>query len=213
MNNLKRGAPFCTTLLTLSPNSRSALFHQANTQHNAEDYEGALRTLTTLKEHHPSFAQDQKFNKLAQEAQVALKRSKQKDYYKVLDVGRDASPKEIKKAFLKLSKIHHPDKAPSQAERPAFEKKMASINEAYEVLSDPELKTRYDNGDDPNDPESGRQGPGGPGGNPFFQGGGGGGGPQFVFRQSGGMPNFGQGMPNFGPNFGGGGGGFNFKFP
>ena len=54
---------------------------------------------------------------------------------------------------------------------------MATVNEAYEVLSDPELRARFDNGDDPNDP-SGGVGPGGGGGNPFahfFQQSGGGG--------------------------------------
>jgi DnaJ family protein C protein 3 len=195
MNSHKRGAPFCSTLLTLSPTSRPALLHLAQTQHNAEDYETALRTLSTLKEAHPSVQQDQRFTKLANEAQVALKRSKQKDYYKVLGVDKSSSSKEIKRAYLKLSKLNHPDKAPTAEERPAYEKKMASINEAYEVLSDPELKQRFDNGDDPNDPESGRQGGHG---NPFQQGGG----PQFVFRQGpggGGNPfGGGGGMPNFG---------------
>ena len=54
---------------------------------------------------------------------------------------------------------------------------MATVNEAYEVLSDPELRARFDNGDDPNDPRGGA-GPGGGGGNPFahfFQQSGGGG--------------------------------------
>lgn len=52
----------------------------------------------------------------------------------------------------------HPDKGGSET-------KMAAVNEAYEVLSNPELRARFDNGDDPNDPTSGRDGPGG--GNPF----------------------------------------------
>ncbi|THH21287.1 hypothetical protein EW146_g262 [Bondarzewia mesenterica] len=49
----------------------------------------------------------------------------------------------------------HPDKGGSEA-------KMAAVNEAYEVLSNPELRQRFDNGDDPNDPMGGQQG-----GNPF----------------------------------------------
>ena len=57
---------------------------------------------------------------------------------------------------------------------------MASINEAYEVLSDPELKQRFDRGEDPNDPASQH------GGHPFHGSPfGGGGQQQFVFRQGG----------------------------
>jgi DnaJ homolog subfamily C member 3 len=56
----------------------------------------------------------------------------------------------------------HPDKGGSEA-------KMAVVNEAYEVLSDPELRQRYDNGDDPNDPMQGQGGPFPGGGHPFAQ--------------------------------------------
>ncbi|KAH7923197.1 hypothetical protein BV22DRAFT_1036661 [Leucogyrophana mollusca] len=93
-----------------------------------------------------------------QKAQRLLKQSKQKDYYKVLGVARDADPKTIKKAYRKAVLTAHPDKGGSEA-------KMAAVNEAYEVLSNPELRQRFDNGDDPNDPMSG--GPGGGHGFPF----------------------------------------------
>ena len=86
--------------------------------------------------------------------------------------------------------MYHPDKAGAQGMTPEeAQKKMAAVNEAYEVLSDPELKERFDRGDDPNNPEQQQ------GGNPFqgspF------GGQQFMFRQGGGFP--------------GGGGGFKFQ--
>ena len=70
---------------------------------------------------------------------------------------------------------------------------MASINEAYEVLSDPELRRRFDNGDDPNSHEQqGNPFQGSPfGGHPF----GGGGGQQFQFKFGGGSGGF-QGFPN-----------------
>lgn len=98
-----------------------------------------------------------------QKAQTLLKRSKEKDYYKVLEVDRDADPQTIKRSYRRLSKIYHPDRASSKGyTKEAAEKKMAELNEAYEVLSDPELKARFDRGDDPNNP----QGPP-PGGHPF----------------------------------------------
>ena len=69
---------------------------------------------------------------------------------RVLGVPRDADERDIKKAYRKLSKVFHPDKASAQGITPEeAQKKMAAINEAYEILSDPELKQRFDNGDDP----------------------------------------------------------------
>lgn len=64
-----------------------------------------------------------------------------KDYYAVLGVQRDASEADIKKAFRKLARQHHPDLA---KDKPAAEEKFKEINEAYEVLSDPQKRKRYD---------------------------------------------------------------------
>jgi DnaJ family protein C protein 3 len=117
-----------------------------------------------------------------------LKRSKTKDYYKVLGLTRDADEVQIKAAYRKMVKIHHPDKAHKLGiTKEDAEKKMAAVNEAYEVLSDPELKMRFDRGDDPNDHEQQRQHPfhGSPfQGNPFA--GHSHGGQQFNFKFGGG---------------------------
>lgn len=64
-----------------------------------------------------------------------------KDYYTTLGVSREATPDEIKKAFRKLARIHHPDVAKDKA---ASEAKFKEINEANEVLSDPEKRRKYD---------------------------------------------------------------------
>ena len=132
----------------------------------------------------------------------------------MLGVARDADEKTIKKALCVSCSTHmlpdsclsppfsrkaalaaHPDKGGSEA-------KMAVVNEAYEVLSNPELRQRFDNGDDPNDPMQGQGGPfpGGSGGHfaQFFQQAAGSGG--FQFRTGGG-------------GGGGGPGGFSFHFP
>jgi curved DNA-binding protein len=64
-----------------------------------------------------------------------------KDYYETLGVARTASAEEIKKAFRSLARLHHPDVAKNKA---AGEAKFKEINEAYEVLGDPDKRKRYD---------------------------------------------------------------------
>lgn len=63
------------------------------------------------------------------------------DYYKILEIAKTASPDEIKKAYRKLARKYHPDLNPNNKEA---EKKFKEINEAYEVVSDPENRKKYD---------------------------------------------------------------------
>ena len=58
-----------------------------------------------------------------------------KDYYKILGVSRSASERDIKQAYRKLARQHHPDVNPGDK---SAEEKFKQINEAYEVLSDKE---------------------------------------------------------------------------
>ena len=64
-----------------------------------------------------------------------------KDYYKVLGVDRNANEDQIKRNYRKLALEYHPDRNPGNK---ASEEKFKEINEAYQVLSDPEKKARYD---------------------------------------------------------------------
>src|ERR671929_2096885 len=67
--------------------------------------------------------------------------TKTKDYYKILGVSRNASEKDIKSAYRKLARKYHPDVNPGDRQA---EDKFKEIGEAYEVLSDPEKRKRYD---------------------------------------------------------------------
>lgn len=64
-----------------------------------------------------------------------------KDFYKILGVAKDASEADIKKAYRKLARQHHPD---TNAGNAASEKKFKDISEAYSVLSDPDERQQYD---------------------------------------------------------------------
>ena len=64
-----------------------------------------------------------------------------KDYYKVLGVDRAASAEDVRKAFRKLARQYHPDVARNKTQA---EEKFKEINEAHEVLSDPEKRRKYD---------------------------------------------------------------------
>ncbi len=72
--------------------------------------------------------------------------SSKKDYYQILQIEKNASPSDIKKAYHKLALIYHPDKNPNNSEA---SEKFKEISQAYSVLSDPEKRKMYDlSGDD-----------------------------------------------------------------
>jgi DnaJ family protein C protein 3 len=97
-----------------------------------------------------------------------LKQSKEKNYYKILGIPRTAGKKEIKSAYRKLALEWHPDK---NEDKEKAEQMFQDISEAYEVLSDEEMKAKYDRGE----PVFENQGGGGGGGHHGF--------PEQMFRQ------------------------------
>jgi DnaJ family protein C protein 7 len=153
--------------------------HLENFESSVADFKAALEQA----KFEDSVAEVRSLQTELRKAEAALKRSKTKDYYKILSVARDCTDAEIKKAYRKESLIHHPDKG-------GDEEKFKLVSEAFSVLSDPQRRQRYDMGED--DSEFGGGAGGGMGGmNPQDI--------AEIFAQ------FGGGMPH---GFGGGGFGF-----
>ena len=82
-----------------------------------------------------------------------------RDYYEVLGLSKGATDEEIKKAYRRLAKQYHPDMNPGDK---VAESKFKEVNEAYDVLGDPDKKAKYDQyGHAAFDPSSGFGGGGG----------------------------------------------------
>jgi len=135
----------------------------------AEDY----IALDMLDEAQQDYAKaleiEEQFNRAKeglQRVQKLQKQAKKRDYYKILNVKRNANKREIVKAYRKAAQQWHPDNFQGD-EKKVAEKKFIDIAAAKEVLTDPEKRQKYDNGEDPLDPESQQ----GQGFNPFQQGG------------------------------------------
>ncbi|KAG1313421.1 hypothetical protein G6F64_002274 [Rhizopus arrhizus] len=146
---------WCLATLKIDSNNIDALTNIGENKLNNNDFEGAVHDLE--KAYEASGQQDNKIRQLLHKAQQLLRQSKKRDYYKILDVSRDADARAIKKAYRKKAQEWHPDKYSGNLDKSQVENKMAEINQAYEVLSDPEKKEQFDNGFDPYDPEAGSQ--------------------------------------------------------
>ena len=205
----------CNQAIKLDPSYTKARKTRAKALGEGGDWEEAARAYKHIQEQTPD---EPGIAKEVRNAELELKKSKRKDYYKILGVDKDANEPEIKKAYRKLAVIHHPDKNMND---PDAETRFKDIQEAHETLTDPQKRERYDSGVDLMEPGEGFGG-GFPGGMGGFGGGGGvqidpemlfnmmggggrGGGGGFSF-QSGGSPFGGMGGQQRG--FPGGGGGF-----
>mmetsp|Transcript_26334 Transcript_26334/g.55986 ORF Transcript_26334/g.55986 Transcript_26334/m.55986 type:complete len:540 (-) Transcript_26334:258-1877(-) len=121
-------------------------------QLGAEKYDEAMRTYQRAFDMAPE-DQKRECQEKFEQAKTALKQSKEKNYYKILGVPRTAQQKEIKKAYRDLALKWHPDKNSENKEE--AEKMFQDISEAYEVLSDKEMRSKYDRGEDVFDNQGG----------------------------------------------------------
>jgi DnaJ family protein C protein 7 len=122
----------CERAISLDPTYTKAKKTKANALGQSGDWEAAVRELKELQEQDPS---DGSIAKEVRKAELELKKSKRKDYYKILGIEKDADENAIKKAYRKAAIIHHPDKNLDDKDA---EEKFKDVGEAYETLSDPE---------------------------------------------------------------------------
>jgi len=212
LNNNKGAIDDCTAAINLDEGYLKAYLRRAKCYQQEEMHEEAVRDYEKVSK----LDRTSEHKRLLQEAKIQLKRSKRKDYYKILGVQKGANEDEIKKSYRKMALVHHPDRhaSASDKEKQEHEVKFKEIGEAYAVLTDAKKRAMYDRGQDVNDPDGGFGHDGDIDPNQIFQaffGGGGHGGFQFsgahpAFQQGGGFP--GQGG-HMGGNFPGG---FHFQF-
>uniref|UniRef100_A0A8C6CVJ2 DnaJ homolog subfamily C member 3 n=1 Tax=Moschus moschiferus TaxID=68415 RepID=A0A8C6CVJ2_MOSMO len=152
----------CSEVLQVEPDNVNALKDRAEAYLIEEMYDEAIQDYETAQEHNEN---DQQIREGLEKAQRLLKQSQRRDYYKILGVKRNAKKQEIIKAYRKLAMQWHPDNFQNEEEKKKAEKKFIDIAAAKEVLSDPEMRKKFDDGEDPLDAESQQGG----GGNPFHR--------------------------------------------
>ena len=131
-------------------------------------YDDAKADLSKAKELDPSNA---KIEGYINEANQKAESARNRDYYQILGLNRNATADEIKKAYRKLALKYHPDRnSESEQSKKIAKRKFEDVSDAYSVLSDPKKKQMFDQGVDPLNPEV-ASGAGGPGMNFHFSGG------------------------------------------
>ena len=108
MGKLKDSVSDCTSALELDETYLKAILRRAASNMELEEYEEAVRD---YEKAHRMDKTNGEYRRLLQNAQRELKKSKRKDYYKILGVNKGANDDEIKKAYRKRALVHHPGKA------------------------------------------------------------------------------------------------------
>ncbi|KAI6072486.1 DnaJ-like protein subfamily C member 7 isoform X1 [Aix galericulata] len=146
LRKLEEAIDDCTNAVKLDDTYIKAYLRRAQCYMDTEQYEDAVRDYEKVYQTEKT----KEHKQLLKNAQVELKKSKRKDYYKILGVDKNASEDEIKKAYRKRALMHHPDRhsGASAEVQKEEEKKFKEVGEAFTILSDPKKKARYDSGQD-----------------------------------------------------------------
>ena len=154
--------------IELNPNYSTAYVRRALIYEEFKMFDDAKADLSKAKELDPS---NPKIEGYINEANQKAESARNRDYYQILGLNRNATADEIKKAYRKLALKYHPDRnSESEQSKKIAKRKFEDVSDAYSVLSDPKKKQMFDQGVDPLNPEV-ASGAGGPGMNFHFSGG------------------------------------------
>lgn len=146
LNNTQEAVADCTKAIELDSGYIKAYLRRAKCYMSSGEYEEAVRDYEKVC----NMDRSSEHRRLLADAKLELKKSKRKDYYKILNLSRSATTDDIKKAYRKQALIHHPDRHSdaSDEQRKEQEHRFKEVGEAYSVLSDRNKRIRYDNGQD-----------------------------------------------------------------
>ena len=150
-----------------NPNYPTGYIRRALIYEEYNMFDDAKADLSKAKELDPN---NPKIDGYMNEANQKGEKARNRDYYKILELNRNATPEEIKKAYRKLAIKFHPDRnSESEETKKIAQRRFQDISDAYSVLSDPKKKGMFDQGIDPLNPEV-ASGAGGPGATFHFSG-------------------------------------------
>lgn len=150
MGQAQQAIEACTRTLQLNERSTEALEQRAKAYEGLGDFTKAIDDLQR------AVGIDEGNNHLKEQLnrmQKLQKNANKRDYYKILNVPRNAQEDVIQKAYRKLAREWHPDKFSDPQQKEIAAKKFMDIAAAKEVLTDPEKRRQFDSGEDPLDAE------------------------------------------------------------
>ena len=150
-----------------NPNYATAYIRRALIYEELKMFDDAKSDLSKAKELDP---RNTKIDGYMNEANQKSEKARNRDYYQILGINRNATQAEIKKAYRKLALKYHPDRnSESEQTKKVAQRKFQDVSDAYSVLSDPKKKEMFDQGTSGAGP-AGPAGPEGPYMNMHFSG-------------------------------------------
>jgi len=146
LNKTEQAIDDCRQAIELDHTYLKAYIKRGRCYMESEKYEEAVRDYEKVCK----MDRSREYRRMLEEAKLELKKSKRKDYYKILGIPKGSTEEAIKKAYKKEALKHHPDRHSGASEELKKQEEVLfkEVNEAYSVLSDPKKRARYDSGQD-----------------------------------------------------------------